>query len=265
MPGVFLSQITVYPVKSCGGFALQSAALADRGLQYDRRWMVVDDEYHSHVTQREVPRLALVSVEMRQDQFLLSTPQGEILRIPSACEGEGTHVVTIWNDRVHAADGGDEAAAWLSAFIGRRVRLVYMPEASDRLARGKGHAGPVSFADETPLLLISEASLDDLNSRLEEPVPMNRFRPNLVVRGCNAYAEDQWTEIRVGSVTLYPARPCGRCVTTTVDQRTGEKGLEPLKTLATYRQRDGNVIFGQRMIHKGHGTLHTGEEMVVVS
>ena len=149
-------------------------------------------------------------------------------------------------------------------FLGLEARLVYMPDIADRVAERDGYVSQVSFADSYPLLLISEASLEDLNSRLDEPLPMNRFRPNLVVRGCAPYAEDTWKEIEVNGVRIHVVKPCSRCATTTVNQSTGEKGKEPLRTLATYRQHDGKVFFGQNLIHETTGTLKVGDEVKVI-
>jgi hypothetical protein len=139
-----------------------------------------------------------------------------------------------------------------------------MPDTANRLASSRGHSSQVNFADGYPLLLISEASLADLNSRLEELLPMNRFRPNVVVRGCAPYAEDSWNDIQIGDVRLHVVKPCERCAITTVNQLTAEKGKEPLRTLATYRQSDGNVLFGQNLIHEENGMLRVGEAVTIM-
>jgi hypothetical protein len=139
-----------------------------------------------------------------------------------------------------------------------------MPDTANRLASRRGHTSQVNFADGYPLLLISEASLENLNTRLDEPLPMNRFRPNLVVQGCAPYAEDSWNGIQIGDVRLHVVKPCERCAITTVNQLTAEKGKEPLRTLATYRQSDGNVLFGQNLIHEGNGMLRVGDEVEIL-
>lgn len=224
--------------------------------------MVVDG-YQRFISQREMPRLALVSVQLRPDHLLVTAPEMDVLQVPFDRRREKTLPVTVWDDEVTAVDTGKESSSWFSMYLGFPARLVHMPEPADRMVSPGGHVSRVSFADATPLLLISEASLDDLNTRLVEPLPMNRFRPNLVVKGCKPYAEDGWNEMAIGSATLYKAIACARCVTTTVDQLTGEKGKEPLRTLATYRQVGGEVMFGQRLIHKGPGTLRVGDEVKV--
>jgi uncharacterized protein YcbX len=157
-------------------------------------------------------------------------------------------------------------ASWLSAFLGVACELVCFPDASRRLVEPHGPtpAAEVAFADSYPFLLISEASLVDLNRRLERPLPMNRFRPNLVVRGCEPYAEDEWRCIRIGDVVFHVVKPCTRRSTTTVDQATAKRGREPLATLATYRRVRNKVVFGQNLVHQGQGWLHLGDEVTVV-
>jgi len=263
MSHIFLSEINIYPIKSCKGTSLQTCQLDDRGLQFDRRWMVVDGGYR-FMTQREVPRLSLISVGLRSDRLALGAPNMEQLDVPIGDASNQDVQVVVWDDTVAAVDCGDGAARWLCEFLGIESRLVYMPDNADRIAERGGYASQVSFADSYPLLLISESSLSDLNSRLDEPLPMNRFRPNLVVRGCGPYAEDTWKDIEVGGVTIHVVKPCSRCATTTVNQSTGERGKEPLLTLATYRQHDGRVFFGQNLIHDGPGTLKVGEEVRVI-
>ena len=263
MSSLVLAELNVYPVKSCKGISLQSAYLEARGLRHDRRWMVVD-EHDRFITQREMPRLALVSPALEADHLVLTAPRMPELKVPFRMTSANVRPVTVWDDVVSAADVGDEARSWFSSFLGIPAGLVHMPDTADRPVSMKGHASQVSFADATPLLLISESSLVDLNSRLAEPLPMNRFRPNLVVRGCEPYAEDSWMEMVLGNVRLHAAELCTRCVTTTVNQLTGEKGREPLRTLATYREHDGGVIFGHRLIHVGPGLLKVGDEARIV-
>ena len=264
MSSVILSQLNVYPIKSCAGLPLRSAQLAERGLQYDRRWMVVD-EHCRFITQREMPRLAPVSVGLHPDHLTVTAPEMNELRVPFQMTGNDVLFVVVWDDTVSALDVGSEPAAWFSRHLGITARLVHMSDAADRLASRKGYSSQVSFADAYPLLLISEASLEDLNTRLDEPLPMNRFRPNLVVRGCEPYAEDSWTEIMIGGERFHVVKSCARCVTTTVNQSTGEKGKEPLRTLATYRQKDGKVFFGQNLIHEGRVVLRVGDEVRIMN
>lgn len=170
-------------------------------------------------------------------------------------------MVEVWGDRCLAWSMGNDARIWFSTMLGTPCELVYMPDESDRPTDhgAFGRENQVSFADSYPFLLISEASLADLNQRLDTPIPMNRFRPNLVVSGCDAFSEDHWTEIRIGNVPFQVAKSCSRCTIPTVDQATGKRSPEPLKTLATYRHWDGQIWFGQNLIHHTLGTLNVGD------
>jgi uncharacterized protein YcbX len=263
MSSIILTQLNIYPIKSCKGISLQSAKLEERGLQYDRRWMVVD-ENNRFISQREMPRLSLVSVRVHSDHLTVTAPEMEEMHVPFVLTGGDSLSVAIWNDTVSAVDVGIEAATWFTRCLDTKVKLVFMPDTADRLATRRGKSSQVNFADGYPLMLLSEASLEDLNTRLEEPVPMNRFRPNLVVQGCGPYAEDTWNDIMVGGVKLHVVKPCERCAITTVNQLTAEKRKEPLRTLATYRERDGKVLFGQNLIHEGKGVVEIGSEVKIV-
>lgn len=174
---------------------------------------------------------------------------------------------TVWKDECAVFDEGRDAAAWFSDYLGVAVRLVRLADENAR-PLGTTSAQPgdrVSFADAYPFLLISEASLDGLNRRLSLPLPMDRFRPNIVITGCDAHAEDRWRHVRIGEIDFRVAKPCARCVITTTDQQTGEVGGEPLRTLATYRLEDGKILFGQNLVHVGRGTVGVGDSVVVLS
>jgi len=175
--------------------------------------------------------------------------------------------VQIWEDSVDAIDTGDEAALWFASMMGCSCRLVYMPDDAHRLAdsRYARQESLVSFADAFPVLLLSQASLDELNTRLPEPVTMDRFRPNLVIGGCSPYEEDTWERIQIGQTYFHVAKPCARCTVPTVDQETGKRGVEPLRTLNSYRTSNGKVYFGQNLIHDGDGNLKVGDPVSVVS
>lgn len=262
---ISLSEITIYPIKSCGGIPLGSGRLEPRGLQHDRRWMLVDDD-GMFLTQREHPRMTFIQVACTQDGLELNAPGMEALLVPVESHSkEHVHVV-VWDDRMEAQLASDEAAAWFSAYLGMECRLVVMSDRSfrpvDRNYTLKNDV--VSFADAFPLLLISDASLADLNSRLESPIPMKRFRPNLVVSGCEAFEEDTWELIRIGDMLLHVVKPCARCTITTIDTVTAVKTTEPLKTLATYRTMRNKVMFGQNLIHEGTGTLKLGDTVHIL-
>lgn len=263
-----LSALHIYPVKSCRGFSVTTAELDDHGFIGDRRFMVVGAEDGKFLTQRGHPRMALIETALTKDSLILSSPGQDPATIPLNASA-GLRRVTVWKSTVTADDCGDEAAGWLSDFLGQPLRLVRMGGTYQRpMLKAAAQAGDVvSFADSCPFLAISEASLADLNDRLiakhEEPLPMNRFRPNLVVAGCTAFAEDDWPHVRVGGIIFRSAGPCARCPITTTDQLTAVRGKEPLKTLATYRrdERDPtNVNFGTNLIHETkRGTLRVGD------
>ena len=272
MPGaaLTLTQLYLYPVKSLGGVAVTEAEVTDRGLRYDRRWLLVDGQ-NRFLTQRQHAELALLAVAPACEGWLIShrqRPELLPLYIPFEATPERTMFVTIWDDLVWAWQGPEVADEWLSGALDREVRLVYM---SDMVRRDvEPNLNPegqlASFADEYPFLLIGEAALADLNQRLPAPVPMNRFRPNLVFGGGPAYDDDAWAEFQIGDVPFRAVRGCGRCLMTTIDQTTAIKTPhgEPLRTLATYRKADGAPPFGQNVTGPGHGHLRLGDALTVL-
>ncbi len=260
---VTLTEIHLYPVKSCRGIAVNQAQLDDWGLQFDRNWMVVNQRGR-FLSQREAPQLALVETAIGPDSLKLAAPGHPPLELPLAGVTDATdRPVEIWRDRCRAADQVEAAAQWFSQILGEPARLVRIGGTYHRpVAQSPAQ---VSFADGYPLLLISTGSLSDLNQRLPAPIPMNRFRPNLVVTGCDPYAEDGWRQIRLNGVTFDLVKPCERCVITTTDQATGTRsGHEPLKTLATYRRVPGGVIFGQNLVHQTQGQIAVGSPVEVL-
>jgi uncharacterized protein len=262
---VQLSGLFVYPIKACAGIALEAAEVVERGLADDRRYMLVD-RTGTFVTQREVPRLCLVKTALEREQLLVSALGKASLvlprRPPPGIELE-RHVYQVWDDFGNALRH-PEGSRWFSEFLNDEVNLVYMPDSERRRVNPK-RARPddiVSFADGYPLLLISEASLADLNQRLAEPVEMRRFRPNLVITGCEPYAEDGFTELQIGGLAFRGVKRCERCVVTTVNPETGEQGNEPLRTLSHYRLEDSKVWFGMNLIHDASGTLRVGDAVI---
>lgn len=259
-----LSEMVIYPVKSLRGVPVAEAVLEPRGLRGDRRWMVVDaaDRF---VTQRALPRMALIAALLCEDGggLDLAAPGMLPLHVAESAAGR-VRQVTIWRDTVAAHDSGNEAAEWLTAFLGRPCRLVQMPMSTERAVNpAYGQPGDiVSFADGYPFLLIGQASLDDLNSRMASPLPMRRFRPNLVIAGAEPFAEDNWTRIGIGDIVFRVVKPCARCTIPTVDPDAGVfAGKEPLRTLATFRKVGSKVLFGQNLIAEGVGTLHVGAQV----
>jgi|SoiMethySBSTD1v2_1073268.scaffolds.fasta_scaffold681679_2 MOSC domain-containing protein len=262
MPAPILSALNVYPIKSVGGIAAQEWAVDDFGLRYDRRWMVVDSRGRM-VTQRTHPRLALARPAIEGERLVVRGPGLDFLVLPLRPGEAVTTTVTIWNDTCPALWQGEAAARWFSALTGAEVALVFMPDNTWRPAEPAD--GPpssrVSFADAYPFLLLSEESLADLNRRLAIPVPMNRFRPNLVIRGGRPFGEDDLGTFTIDGIGFRAVKPCDRCMVTTTDQETGERGAEPLRTLSTYRRATGKVYFGQNLVHRDTGVLTVGNEL----
>jgi uncharacterized protein len=259
---LILQDIYIYPVKSLAGIRLIEAEVEEKGFRHDRRWMLVD-KAGRFVSQREYPHLALLGVELEVDRlkvFDRKNPDHSIF-IPFDLAAGPEILVTIWDDEVSALVVDAKISDWFSAFLGFEVNLVVMPEASKRPVdpRYAVNGESVSFADGMPYLIIGQASLDELNSKLEQPVPMNRFRPNLVFSGGAPFQEDQLRKIRIGTVEFQIVKPCARCVMTTVDQDTAEQGKEPLKTLASFRTVNNKVMFGQNVVALSHGKVRLGD------
>ena len=270
-----LSGLFIYPVKGFRGFAANSAAVDALGLVGDRRFLVVD-EPGRFLTQRTLPRMALVATALDATHLTLSAGGAGIVRVALVSDPAATlRTVNVWkSDGLQAEDCGHAAAAFLSDFLATRCRLVRIGPAFRRpVLKPAAREGDVfHFGDGAPVLVISEASLADLNDRIiahgEEAIPMDRFRPNLVVTGCPAFAEDTWPRFRVGTAIFRAAGQSSRCIVTTTDQLTGERGKEPLRTLATYR-RDAtdptNVNFGQNLIHETKsGTFRIGDPLEIL-
>ncbi len=251
-----------YPIKSCGGIALQQTEIGPRGLRYDREWMIVDWDGKA-MTQRQHPRLCLIGTAITDDVLEISAPGMPTLRLFIEDNGPRKTPVIVWNDVCLAWDQGMHAAAWFSDFLDTDCWLVRMPRDHVRPSRA-GDGSQVGFADGHGLLVISDASLEDLNARLETPLPMDRFRPNIVVSGCDPYVEDGWNEIRVAGAHLSGANRCIRCVITTTDQLTGERGKEPLKTLAGYRKTPEGVVFGKNFNIRYGGALQVGDVIEII-
>jgi uncharacterized protein YcbX len=263
---ISLADLSVYPVKSFGGESVAAAALDRFGLHGDRRWMLVDSEGNS-LTQRELAAMSLIKARHHNDTLHLTRADSSIaVQLPDA--NATPRAVTVWGDQVVARDAGNDAAQWCSESLGVDARLVHM---SDDCQRGvdpdyASSGETVSFADGFPLLLISQASLDDFNQHLVTPAQMNRFRPNLVVSGCEAYAEDGWREIRIGELHFEVAKPCSRCVMPSIDQQTGEKNPEILRALATHRRGENRkTYFGQNLLYRHYGELRLGDEVEVLA
>lgn len=254
-----------YVIKSGAGDTLTQAPLDARGIVDDRRFMVVDDS-GGFLTQRQLPALALIAAVVADGRLSLSAPGRRTLAV-DLTGPRPRRPVTVWEHHGEGEDCGDAVAAWLGGMLGRAAHLVRMPDDARRPVDPR-FAGPddqTAFSDGFPLLLVNLASLAALNERLAVPVPIDRFRANLVVAGAEAFAEDGWRRIRVSGITFDLVKPCARCATILVDQHTAERGIEPLRTLATFRTSGGKVLFGQNLVHRGLGTLEVGAVVDVLS
>lgn len=276
-----LTELNLYPIKSCAGIALREATLTAAGLMsehiYDREWMVVDAQ-GAFMTQRDFPKMALITPRIKADTLELRAPGMLRIEIPLDLphpDDERTIQVRVWNDTVKAYDCDDTIAAWFSGFLGTPCRLVRFHAQAKRVASAKWTGdieAPTLFSDRYPLLVISEASLADLNDRLlaqgREVLPMNRFRPSLVINGIGAFEEDYAASLSMSNAVLKPVKPCPRCPMPSIDQATGEFGADPLDILRTYRANDridGGIAFGMNtVVAEGEGALlRVGQEVEV--
>ncbi|MHA6246526.1 MOSC domain-containing protein [Pontibacter sp. CAU 1760] len=268
MEALFLSDIYIYPIKSLGGIRLETADVEERGLRYDRRWMLVNEQ-GNFLTQRQHAQMALLQVALKEGGLEVQHKQDKIepLFIPFGAATGQEIQVTIWDDVVLAQEVSQSATAWFTAALGMAARLVYMPpQTQRRVDPGYAtHGEVVSFADGYPFLIIGQASLDDLNNRLEQPVPMDQFRPNFVFQGGAPFAEDTWLDFSIGSQRFRAVKPCARCVVTTINQQTAQKSPEPLRTLATFRQVRNKIMFGQNVLPVGTGAVKVGDGIEVIS
>lgn len=249
----------IYPVKSLAGIAVNEFELDEFGPAGDRRWMIIDDD-GIFVTQRANPELARIGVSLEQGSVQLEIPgQGQFTLSPTEERAE----TQVWRDRTTAQLAQSGANEALSRFCARSLRFAFMPPTSFRRVDPERvpQQRRVSFADGFPLLVTNLASLDDLNSRLEQPVEMRRFRPNVVIEGGEAWAEDHWSALELDGCRLTMAKPCSRCVLTTVDPDRGIKdpATQPLRTLSTFRRTDDGVIFGMNAIHDSLGRIRIGD------
>ncbi|MFF4565019.1 MOSC domain-containing protein [Streptomyces sp. NPDC001435] len=273
MGNAVLQSIHVHPVKAFRGISLRQAVVEPWGLSGDRRWALIDDG-GKVVTQREQPRLALAAAELVPGGGLrLSAPGRESVTVPVP-EPSGTVPVNIFGTKVEAVLAEDAASAWCADYLQADVRLVHLDDPATRRPIDPDFALPgetVSFADGYPLLVTTVSSLDALNSLMaqgdhahEGPLPMDRFRPSVVVAGTEAWAEDDWSRLAVGDVVFRVAKTCGRCVVTTTDQGTAERGREPLRTLARHRRFGTDLVFGQNLVPTSPGTIRVGDPVRIL-
>lgn len=265
-----VTQLYVYPVKSLAGIPLQSAQVGERGFQHDRRWMLIDQN-NQFITQRNIGEMALLGTAIDAQHLVIRhrhRPELGNLNVPLEADAYARLSVQIWDDACEALAVSQAADEWLSTALQSPVRLVYIPDDAPRQVEPDRVQIPmnVGFADAYPYLLLGESSLNDLNSRLANPVPMNRFRPNIVFSGAAPYQEENWGELLIGGLPFRGVKPCGRCILTTTDQDTGLRhtGGDPLKTLASYRSVGNKVLFGMNLVTLGEGVIQVGDELVVL-
>ncbi|WP_259014000.1 MOSC domain-containing protein [Emticicia fluvialis] len=261
-----LTEINIYPIKSLGGISLQEAQVEDRGLQYDRRWVLADGD-NVFRTQRENEQMALIDVAIEADGLRVSHRKLAIapLKVPFTPQTDDTRMITIWDDTVKAVRVSNEADVWFTEVLGNETYLYYQPDDSIRPTDPKysiTHEEHTSFADAYPLLLVGQASLDLLNGKLDEPIGMKRFRPNLVFSGGEPHEEDNLRFFSLGNARLAGVKPCARCVLTTINPETAEKGKEPLKTLNQYRRNGNKILFGQNILVIEKGKIRIGDEIL---
>lgn len=262
-----VSRLFIYPVKSLVGIEVASARVTDRGLEYDRRWMLVDDN-NRFLSQREFGQMALLKTAITDAGVAIRHaihPDKQLL-IPFVPQTTQTGLFTIWDDTVAGQYVGPQYDKWFSEMLGTPCRLVYMPDSTQREVDKKYSLGNeiTSFSDAYPFLIVGEATLKNLNSKLDEQVPMNRFRPNIVFNGGDAHLEDVMAHFTISGIHFYGVKLCARCNVVTIDQDTALQGKEPTRTLATYRAINNKIYFGQNLLHRGEGTIRVGDAIQLI-
>ncbi|KAH9795437.1 MOSC domain-containing protein [Citrus sinensis] len=276
-----VTSIFVYPIKSCRGISVSQAPLTPTGFRWDRQWMVINNKGRAY-TQRNEPKLALVQIELPNEAFLegweptgssymvIRAPGMQALKIPMSKPCDIADGVSVWEWSGSALDEGAEASNWFTNYLGKSSRLVrYNAESETRPVDPEYAAGQITmFSDGYPFMLLSQGSLDALNKLLKEPVPINRFRPNILVDGCEPFSEDTWTEVRINKFTFQGVKLCSRCKIPTINQDTGDAGPEPNETLKQIRsdkvlrpgrKQRGKIYFGQNMVCKDNLTEGNGK------
>lgn len=259
-----VTQLYIYPIKSLAGISLESSNVEARGLQYDRRWVLVDDQ-NLFISQRKFPEMALLQPAISGGIMTISHKNNRVAPFSFALDATtGDEIpVTVWDDTCPALEVSAEASAWFSKVLNTSCRLVKMPESSIRPADPRYAVSPddkVSFADGYPILMLDEASVNLLSEKSGQTIPADRFRANIIFKGGHAHVEDELKTFEINELSYHGVKPCARCIMTTIDQQSGEiAGKEPLKTLATYRRVDNKIKFGQNVIPPDHGTISVGD------
>lgn len=260
-----LSQINVYPVKSLAGVQVQSWPVDHKGLRYDRKWMLIDAD-QQFLSQRRLPKMALIKTRIDADQLILSAPNFGEMALPLNSNDGETLTVQIWDDLCPAKAVADDIDNWLSRFLETECRLVYHPDDCVRQVdqRFAAASDQTAFSDGFPFLIVAENSLRQLNRDMQLELSMQRFRPNLVVADCASFAEDSWRRVAINGISFHLPKPCSRCSVPAIDPETAEVGKEPLTTLNRLRKVDNKVYFGQNALHDQCGSLSVGDEVMVI-
>ena len=273
MAKLSVSELTIYPLKSAKGVTLDSMALSELGPECDRRWMVIDKN-NNFVTQRKTPAMCLIRTELVDGELYISAEESGRCHVPPG--GVDIYQSSVWGTSVNGSDCGSKAAQWISDFLDQECRIIYMHETDSRLvdpnfANNNEHVG---FADGFPLLITSQASLDDFNSKLSAldsgdsktglRIGMERFRPNIVVTGNPAWAEDSWKRLTINDVEFSLVKPCSRCIMPSVNPATAKKQMQVNQTLLTHRRRGRQTYFGQNALYDRFGTINIGDAVTVI-
>jgi uncharacterized protein YcbX len=263
-----ISGLYIYPIKSLPGIPVNEVRVTERGFEHDRRWMLVD-ENNLFISQREAPQMTQLRVLIASNGLIITHKiKGESITIPfKTTPSGGCCVVNVWDDTFTTEYVSNKADKWFSAMLGINCRLIYMPDNCRRVVdqRYAPKDAITSFSDGYPFMMIGQSSLDELNSRLTDALPMDRFRPSIVFTGGQPFEEDLLANFTIGSINFFGVKLCARCIITTINQVSGVKGKEPLKTLATYRAKNNKIYFGQNLVHKGEGLIAIGDLLQIIS
>ncbi len=261
----FLSKIFLYPIKSLAGFAVDNWPVTNTGLLYDRKWMLVDPD-GNFLSQRRLPKMALITTAIKNQQLILSAPKQEDLILDLNPANSEFMQTKIWADNCIGNRVSTFADVWLSEFLNTACHLVYQADTTIRPvdSRYANSTDAVGFADGFPFLLLAEASLTQLNKMSDLQLSILRFRPNLVIDNCKPHAEDYWREINIGAINFRLPKPCSRCNVPNIDPKTAQTNKEPLRTLSKYRQWQHKIYFGQNAIHNKTGSLNSGDKVMIL-
>jgi len=277
MTKLSISQLHIYPIKSARGISLETMQLNRKGPECDRRWMVIDQD-NNFITQRNTPQMCLINTQHIDEGLLVSANGAGQCTLPTG--GYALTQSSVWDDDVQGQDCGDKAADWISSFLGKKCRIIYMADNYSRLvdAEYASQDVQISFADGFPLLITTEASLDDFNSKLgnseshiensdesDFKIGMDRFRPNIVITGNEPWAEDRWHKIAIGDTEFSLVKPCSRCIIPSIDPMTANKQMQVNQTLLKYRRHDKKAYFGKNAFYNRLGSIRVGDTVSIIS